>query len=115
MLKEERKKQNKYTHISRQKTLMVLMFSIIMTDTYFKALSIMKDFMEMKTNYIDMVEEFKSTRSSWEIKLIVVVLLNYGGSNKKVEMEMLIHSSYEKLIVLETDWDVFDDIIKPSV
>ena len=86
-----------------------------MTNTYFKALSIMKDFMEMKTNYIDMIGEFKSTRSSWEIKLIVVVLLNYGGSNKKVEMEMLIHSSYEKLIVLETDGVVFDDIIKPSV
>ena len=75
----------------------------------------MKDCMEMKTNYIDMIGEFKSTRSSWEIKLIVGVLLKYVRGNKKVEMEMLIHSSHEKLIVLETDWDVFDDIIKPSV
>ena len=42
----------------------------------------------MKTRFINIVKELKSTMSSWRMKLTVWLFLEYDGDNKKVETEM---------------------------
>ena len=37
----------------------------------------------MKTRFIDINEELKTTRSSWKLKLIVAVVFKYGDNDKK--------------------------------
>ena len=61
----------------------------------------------MKTHFIDIFEELKSTRSSWKIKLIVGAVCKYDGDNRNVETEIFIQSVKETTIMLETDSDVF--------
>ena len=57
----------------------------------------------MKMYFIDIIEELKSTRSSWKIKLILGVGFEYD--DKKVEND--------QTIMLETNLGVFaDDIMK---
>ena len=45
---------------------------------------------EMKTHVIDVIEELKSTRSSFELKLIVRVVFKSDNDNKIVEIEIFI-------------------------
>ena len=67
----------------------------------------------MKTRFIDINEELKTTRSSWKLKLIVAVVFKYGDNDKKVETEILIHSINDQTIMLENDLDAFvNKIIK---
>ena len=57
----------------------------------------------MKMYFINIIEELKSTRSSWKIKLILGVGFEYD--DKKVEND--------QTIMLETNLGVFaDDIMK---
>ena len=44
----------------------------------------------MKTHVIDVIEELKSTRSSFELKLIVRVVFKSDNDNKIVEIEIFI-------------------------
>ena len=53
-------------------------------------------FEEMKTYFIEKIEELKSTKPSWKMKLIVGVVLEYDRYNKEVETEIFIHSISEK-------------------
>ena len=50
-------------------------------------------FEEMKTYFIEKIEELKSTKSSW---IIVGVVLEYDRYDKEVETEIFIHSINEK-------------------
>lgn len=63
-------------------------------------------------HFIDIVEELKSTRYSWKMKLTVGMFFEYDGKYKKVETERFIHS-IQKTIMRESDSNVFaGDIIK---
>ena len=44
----------------------------------------------MKTHAIDVIEELKSTRSSFELKLIIGVVFKSVNDNKIVEIEIFI-------------------------
>ena len=68
---------------------MILIFNVIVVviEEYFE---------EMKTYFIEKIEELKSTKPSWKMKLIVGVVLEYDRYNKEVETEIFIHSINEK-------------------
>ena len=82
-------------------------------NTYFKTLSTGEYFEKMKTHFTDLIEELKSTGSSWKIKLIAKVVCKYDRDDRKVKTKIFIHSIKETAIMLGTDFDIFDhDIIK---
>ena len=84
------------------------------SDAYFKSLLLKKYFEKMKTHFIDIIGELKSTRSSWKIKLIVWLFFRIWWRQLKVETEMFIHSIPET-VMWETDSKVHVDHIIKSV
>ena len=54
-------------------------------DTSFKGLSVEEYLKEGKTHFINIIENLKSTRSSWKIKLVLGVVFEYNNNYKKVE------------------------------
>ena len=54
-------------------------------DSYYKVLSAEDYLKNIKTQFTYIIEELKSTGSSWKIKLIVCVVFEYDGDNKKYE------------------------------
>ena len=61
-------------------------------DIYFEILSTEEYLEEMKTQFIEIIEELKSARSSWKIKPVVGVIFEYGNDDKKIKTEIFIHS-----------------------
>ena len=86
-------------------------------DTYFKAILIEEYFQKMKTYLTDIKKELKSTRSWWQMKLIVGVIFEYDTNSKKVQLEMYsiieIYNINDNTIIIETNSDAsVDNVIK---
>ena len=86
-------------------------------DTYFKAILIEEYFEKMKTYFTDIKKELKSTRSWWQMKLIVGVIFEYDTNSKKVQLEMYsiieIYNINDTTIIIETNSDAsVDNVIK---
>ena len=79
----------------------------------FKALWVEEYLKEMKAQFINIIEELKSTRFSWKMKLMVGVVFEYDD-DKNVETEIFIRNINGKTIMLETDSDVFSDVFVSS-
>ena len=65
-----------------------------------------------KKSFIDIIEEFKSTTSSWKMYLIAETLFDWNEDNNTVKKEIFIQIIH-KTNMLQTDSNVsVDDIIK---
>ena len=71
-------------------------------DTYFKAFSLEEYLKELKTHFTDIFEELKNKISSWKVKLILGLLLEYDDEDKKFETEIFIHNFHEQTIMLQS-------------
>ena len=69
---------------------------IVMVIHILKALCVEEYLKEMKAQSIDIIEELKSTRSSWKMKLIVGVILQYDDDDKNFETKLFIHNINKK-------------------
>ena len=67
----------------------------------------------MKTHFIDIFEGLK--RSSWKIKLKGGMVFECGDDDKKFDTEILIYSTNERTIMLETHSNVFADYTSKSL
>ena len=52
----------------------------------------------MNLHFIDIIEELKSTRSSWKMKLKVGVVFEYDDDDKKIGTEIFIHNINEHYV-----------------
>ena len=50
-------------------------------DAYFKLLSTEKYIKEIKIRFTDIIEELRNTRSSWKIKMIMVMTVVFEDNN----------------------------------
>ena len=67
----------------------------------------------MNLHFIDIIEELKSTRSSWKMKLKVGVVFEYDDDDKKIGTEIFTISMN---IMLVTNSNVLvDDMIKSLI
>ena len=67
----------------------------------------------MKIRFIDITAELKNTRSSWKMKVIAGIVLEYDNDDKKVDTKIFIHSINDQTIMLQIDSNVLvDDMIK---
>ena len=67
----------------------------------------------MKIHFIDIIEELKNARSSWKMKVIAEIVLEYDNDDKKVDTKIFIHSINDQTIMLQIDSNVLvDDRIK---